>query len=41
MFPGDYDIDVKKEAQTRLSTGQYIYRISVGNNNYSRSIILR
>ncbi len=41
LFPGDYDIDVKKEAQTRLSTGQYIYRISVGNKNYSRSIILR
>ncbi|WP_299884718.1 DUF1501 domain-containing protein [uncultured Lacinutrix sp.] len=41
LFPGEYSLDVKKEAQTRLSNGQYIYRISIGNQNYSKSIILR
>ncbi len=41
LFAGDHTIDVKKESQTRLSTGQYIYRISVGDQHYSRSMILR
>lgn len=41
VFPGEHSINVKDEAKTRLSTGQYIYRISVGNQHYSKSIIIR
>jgi len=41
LFPGEHSIDVKKEAGTRLSTGQYIYRISAGKQHYSKSIIIR
>lgn len=40
LFAGEHEINVKSEAKTHLHTGQYIYRISVGNKNYSKSIIL-
>ena len=40
LFAGEHIINVKTEAKTRLYTGQYIYRISIGNENYSKSIIL-
>lgn len=40
-FFGEHRIDVKAAAGTRLSAGQYIYRISVANQNYSKSIIIR
>lgn len=41
LFPGEYNVNVKDEAKTRLSTGQYIYRISVGDQHYSKSIIIK
>lgn len=41
LLSGDHTIDVRKESQTRLSTGQYIYRISVGDKHFSRSMIVR
>ena len=37
---GEYKIDVKNESRSRLSTGQYIYRISANNKFYSKSIIV-
>lgn len=40
LFAGEHEINVKNEAKTRLSTGQYIYRISAGDQSYSKSIIL-
>ncbi|WGD35561.1 DUF1501 domain-containing protein [Olleya sp. YS] len=41
LFAGEHEINVKEAAQTRLSTGQYIYRISIGQQHYSKSIIIR
>jgi len=41
LFPGEYSINVKNETSTRLNTGQYIYRISIGDQHYSKSIIIR
>lgn len=41
LFEGTHNINVKQTAGRRLQTGQYIYRISVGNSHYSRSIIVR
>ncbi|RAJ18100.1 DUF1501 domain-containing protein [Olleya aquimaris] len=41
LLAGEHEINVKETAQTRLSTGQYIYRISVGQQHYSKSIIIR
>jgi len=40
LFPGEHEINVREAAQMRLDTGQYIYRISVGNENFSRSILV-
>lgn len=40
LFEGEHEINVKNEVKTRLNTGQYIYRISVGSENYSKSIII-
>jgi len=41
LFAGDHTIDVRKESDSDLNTGQYIYRISIGNQHYSRTMILR
>lgn len=41
LHPGKYSIDVKASCKNRLSYGQYIYRISVGGANYSKSIIVK
>ncbi len=40
LMAGEHEIDVKQVAQRRLDTGQYIYRISVGDKNYSKSILV-
>jgi len=40
LMSGEYSLDIKDKAKTRLSTGQYIYRISVGNDNYSKSVLV-
>ncbi len=41
LYPGKYSIDVKEKIKTRLSYGQYIYRISTGGQFYSKSIQIR
>jgi uncharacterized protein (DUF1501 family) len=41
LFSGTHTINIKQAARKRLYPGQYIYRISVGNQHYSRSIILQ
>lgn len=41
MFPGKYIIDVKEKINGRLANGQYIYRISTGGQNYSKSILIK
>jgi hypothetical protein len=41
LFPGKHSIDVKSKIKTRLSYGQYIYRIGMGGQFYSKSIIIR
>jgi hypothetical protein len=41
LFPGPHSIDVKATVKTRLSYGQYIYRISMGGQFYSKSILVR
>lgn len=40
-FAGAHEIDVKNAANTRLHTGQYIYRISIGDQHFSKSIVIR
>ena len=37
---GTHKINVKSAANKRLAKGQYIYRISTGGQNYSRSILI-
>lgn len=41
LFEGEHAIDVREQVSQRLSSGQYIYRISIGNQNYSKSLILK
>ncbi|MFP4844728.1 DUF1501 domain-containing protein [Winogradskyella sp. PE311] len=41
LFAGEHSISVKNTVAKKLSTGQYIYRISVGNQNFSKSLIIR
>lgn len=41
LFPGPHSIDVKATVKTRLTYGQYIYRISMGGQFYSKSILIR
>lgn len=41
MPEGITTINIQEEAEKRLSTGQYIYRIATIDKNYSRSVILR
>ena len=41
LFAGEHSISIKNSISKKLSVGQYIYRISVGNQNYSKSLIIR
>ncbi|TDI75051.1 MAG: DUF1501 domain-containing protein [Bacteroidetes bacterium] len=41
LFPGLHKIDVIAAVNTRLSFGQYIYRITTGGQNYSKSILIK
>ncbi len=41
LFPGVHAIDVKAAINSRLSYGQYIYRISMGGQFYSKSLIIK
>lgn len=41
LFPGQHKIDVKAAVKTNLAFGQYIYRITTGGQNYSRSIMVK
>ncbi|MEM7186087.1 MAG: DUF1501 domain-containing protein, partial [Bacteroidota bacterium] len=41
LFPGQHKIDVKSAVNTNLAFGQYIYRITTGGQNYSRSIMIK
>ncbi|GAB5401002.1 MAG: hypothetical protein Aureis2KO_25870 [Aureisphaera sp.] len=41
LFAGRHKIDVKASVNTRLSFGQYIYRIQTGGQNYSKSILIQ
>ncbi|MCW5519039.1 DUF1501 domain-containing protein [Aureitalea sp. L0-47] len=41
LFPGVHSVDVKKAIGTRLSFGQYIYRISMGGQFYSKSLMIK
>jgi len=41
LFPGRHSIDVKARINSRLSFGQYIYRISTGGQFYSKSILIK
>jgi len=41
LFPGPHSIDVKATVKTRLTYGQYIYRIAMGGQFYSKSILVR
>ncbi|WP_299258581.1 DUF1501 domain-containing protein [uncultured Aquimarina sp.] len=40
LLEGDHIIDVKESAGTRLSTGQYVYRIETGTGEFSRSLMI-
>jgi len=40
-FAGEHRVSVKNAVSKKLSVGQYIYRISVGTQNYSKSVIIR
>ena len=41
LFPGRHTIDVREKSKTRLSYGQYVYRIAVGGQFYSKSILIK
>ncbi len=41
LFAGEHSISIKNTVSKKLSVGQYIYRISVGNQNFSKSLIIR
>ncbi len=42
MMPeGVSTINIREEAQMRLATGQYIYRIATIDRNYSRTVLMR
>ncbi|WP_062056924.1 DUF1501 domain-containing protein [Aquimarina longa] len=40
LIEGQHSIDVKASANTRLSTGPYVYRIETNKGNYSKSILI-
>jgi hypothetical protein len=41
LFAGEHNISIKNTVGRKLNVGQYIYRISVGSQNYSKSLIIR
>ena len=41
LFEGPQKIDIKARINRRIHTGQYIYRISVGGQHYSRSVAIK
>lgn len=41
LFAGEHSIDIKKTVKSRLSIGQYIYKISVGSQDFSKSLLIR
>jgi len=41
VFAGEHSVSLKHTVKNKLSIGQYIYRISVGTQNYSKSLIIR
>jgi len=41
LFVGKHQIDVRAAINSRLAYGQYIYRISTGGQNYSKSILIK
>ncbi|WP_407557046.1 DUF1501 domain-containing protein [Winogradskyella sp. 4-2091] len=41
LFAGENSISVKNSIGKKLSIGQYIYKISVGNQSYSKSLIIK
>jgi uncharacterized protein (DUF1501 family) len=41
VYPGKHVINVKTAVNTRLAYGQYVYRIAVGGQFYSRSILIK
>ncbi|MBW1298536.1 DUF1501 domain-containing protein [Aquimarina litoralis] len=40
LLEGEHVIDVKASSGTRLSTGQYVYRIETGTGEFSRSLLI-
>lgn len=41
FFAGVNSINIRENAGARLSYGQYIYRISIGGQNYSKSFLIK
>ncbi len=41
LFAGEHRINVKSTIGTKLTIGQYIYRISVGRQNFSKSLLIQ
>lgn len=41
LFPGAHNIDVLAKVRATLSTGQYIYRIAIGGQFYSKSLLIK
>ncbi|WP_296311859.1 DUF1501 domain-containing protein [Winogradskyella sp. UBA3174] len=41
LFAGEHNISIKDTVSQKLHVGQYIYRISVGNQNFSKPLIIR
>ncbi|MBW2938479.1 DUF1501 domain-containing protein [Aureisphaera sp. CAU 1614] len=41
FFEGRHSIDIKEALGKRLSFGQYIYRISIGGQHYSKSLMIK
>lgn len=40
LLEGEHVIDVKASAETRLSTGQYVYRIETGSGEFSKALLI-
>ncbi len=41
LFPGQHKVDVRAAVSQRLHYGQYIYRMSMGGQNYSKSLLIK
>lgn len=41
LFAGEHSVSIKNTVKQKLSVGQYIYRISIGSQNYSKSLIIK